>query len=110
MIFSVSIDGIERSLDCGPDSVTLTVKDLVQEMTIISQEIPLEAWSLLLSQRQDFLDKHLAWDPVTPNQHGRREKRDEVLSSVGAQDTDTSGYQVPDLDDVDFSGKLLNWM
>ena len=30
----------------GPDSVTLTVKDLVQEMTVGSQEIPLAAWSL----------------------------------------------------------------
>ena len=28
--------------------------------------------------------------------------RDEVISSVGAQDMDTSGYQVLDLDDVDF--------
>ena len=28
--------------------------------------------------------------------------RDEVLSSVGAQDMDTSGYHVSDLDDVDF--------
>ena len=28
--------------------------------------------------------------------------RDEVLSSVGAKDMDTRGYQVSDLDDVDF--------
>ena len=31
--------------------------------------------------------------------------RDEVLSSVGAQDMDTSGYQVSDLDDIEFYGK-----
>ena len=30
------------------------------------------------------------------------EMRDEVLSSIGAQDTDTSGYQVPDLEDAYF--------
>ena len=36
MIFSVSNDGIVWSLDSGPDSVTLTVKDLVPEMTITS--------------------------------------------------------------------------
>ena len=68
MILSVSNDGIEWSLDFGPDSVTLTVKDLVQEMTISSQEIPLAAWSLLLSQSQQFLNNHLAQVPVTPNQ------------------------------------------
>ena len=57
MIFSVSNDGIEWSLDFGPESVTLFVKDLVQEMTTNSQEIPLAAWSLLLSQRHQFLNK-----------------------------------------------------
>ena len=56
MIFSVSNDGIGWSLDFGPDSMFLTVNDLVQEMTISSQEIPLAAWSLLLFQRQQFLD------------------------------------------------------
>ena len=30
------------------------------------------------------------------------EMRDEVLSNVGAQDMDTSGYQMSDLDDVEF--------
>ena len=33
MIFSVSNDGVEWSLDFGPDSVTLTVNELVQEIT-----------------------------------------------------------------------------
>ena len=30
---------------------------------------------------------------------------EEVLSSVGAQDTDTSGYELSDLDDIEFSWK-----
>ena len=60
MIFSVSNGGIGWSLDFRPDSVSLTVEDLVQEMTISSQEIPLAAWSLLLSQRQQLLNNHLA--------------------------------------------------
>ena len=105
MIFSVSNDGIEWSLDFGPDSVTLTVKDLVQEKTISSAEILLAPWSLLLSQIQQFLNNHLARFPVTPNQKGSHEMRDEVLSSVGAQEgLDTSGYRVSAavLDDVEF--------
>ena len=42
--------------------------------------------------------------PVSPNQQGTHELRDEVLSIVGAQEgLDTSGYQVSaDLDDVEF--------
>ena len=32
-----------------------------------------------------------------PNKQGTREMRDELLSSVGAQDMDTNGYQVSDL-------------
>ena len=78
MIFSVS-DGIEWSLDFGPDSVTLIVSDLVQEKTISSQEAPLAAWTLLLSPRQQFLNNQLARVPVTSNQQGTQEMRDEVL-------------------------------
>ena len=80
MIFSVSNDGIEWSLDFGPDSMNLTKKDLVQERTKCSQEIPLAAWSLLLSQKQQFLNNHLARVPVTPNQQGTHGMRDEFFS------------------------------
>ena len=85
MIFSVSSDGIQWTLDFGPDSVSMAVNDLDQNITISSQEIPLAAWQLLLSQRQEFLDNHLSRVPITPNQQGTFEMR-EVLSSVGAQD------------------------
>ena len=101
MIFSVSNDGIQWTLDFGPDSVTIAVNDLVQNITISSHEITLAAWQLLLSQRQDFLNNHLARAPITPNQKGTMEMRGEVLSSVGAQDLDISSYQVCDLEDID---------
>ena len=103
MIFSVSNDGIQWTLNFGPDSVTIAVNDLDQNLTISSQEIPLAAWQLLLSQGQDFLDNHLPRVPVTENQEGTMEMRDEVLSSVGAQDLDTSSYQVSDLEDIEFN-------
>ena len=102
MIFSVSNDGIEWSLDFGPDSVTLTVKDLVHDLTKSSQEIRLPAWTLLLSQRQDFLKKHLARVANTPYQQQTMEMRDEVFSSVGAHDKETSGYHLSDLEDIGF--------
>ena len=103
MIFSVSSDGIQWTLNFGPDSVTIAVNDLDQNITISSQEKALAAWQLLLSQRQDFLSNHLARVPVTENQEGTMEMRDEVLSSVGAQDLDTSSYQVSDLEDIEFN-------
>ena len=40
---------------------------------------------------------------ITQNQEGTMEMRDEVLSSVGAQDLDTSSYQVSDLEDIEFN-------
>ena len=103
MIFSVSNNGTQWTLDFGPDSVVLSVKDLDENLTISSLEVPLAAWSLLLSQRQEFLDNHLPRVPITPNQRGTFEMREEVLSSVGAQDTDTSGYELSDLEDIEFS-------
>ena len=103
MIFSVSNDGIQWTLEFGPDSVTIAVNDLDQNITISSQEKPLAAWQLLLSQRQDFLNNHLARVPITPNQEGTMEMRHEVLYSVGAQDLDTSSYQISDLEDIEFN-------
>ena len=102
MIFWVSKDGIQWTLDFGPDSVTIAVNDL-ENLTVCSQETPQAAWQLLLSQRQDSLDNHLPQVPITQNQEGTMEVRDEVLSSVGAQDLDTSSYQVSDLEDIEFN-------
>ena len=104
MIFSVSSDEIEWTLDFGPVSVTIAVNDLNQNLTISSQEIPRAVWQLLLSRIQDFLDDHLPRVPITQSQEGTMEMRDEVLSSVGAQGLYTSSYQVSDLDDIE-----VNW-
>ena len=103
MIFSVSNNGIQWTLDFGPDSVTVAVKGLDQNITMSSQEIPLAAWQLLLSQRQNFLNDHPARVPITPNQEGTMEMRDEVFSSVGAQDLNTNSYQVSDLEGIEFN-------
>ena len=40
---------------------------------------------------------------MTQNQEGTMEMRDEVLSSVRAQDLDTSSYQVSDLEHIEFN-------
>ena len=103
MIFSISNDGFQWTLNFGPDSVTIVVNDLDQNLRISSQEIPLAASQLLLSQSQDLLNNHLPRVPITHNQEGTMEMRDEVLSSVGAQDLDTSSYQVSDLEDIEFN-------
>ena len=81
----------------GPDSVVLSVKDLDENLTISSLEFPLAEWSLLLSQRKEFLDNHLPRVPLTPNQQGTFEMKEKVLSSVGEQGTDTSRYELSDL-------------
>ena len=109
MIFSVSNDGIQWILDFVSDCVTVAVNDLVQNITISSQAKPLATWQLMLSQKQDFLDNHLARVPVTQNQEGKMQMRDEVLSNVGAQDMGTSSYQVSDLEDIGSTGKIHKW-
>ena len=43
MVLSVSNEGFQWSPDFGPNSVTLTKKDLVQGISMSSQEIPLPA-------------------------------------------------------------------
>ena len=103
MQFTVSSNETRWFLDLGPGSVVLSVKDLDENLTISSLEFPLASWFLLLSQRQEFLDNHLPRVPITPNQQGTFELREEVFSSVGAQDTDTRGHELSDLEDIEFS-------
>ena len=59
MHFTVSNNETQWILDFAPDSVVLSVKGLDENLTISSLELPLAAWSLLLSQRQEFLDNLL---------------------------------------------------
>ena len=58
MQFTVSNNGTQWILDFGFDSVVLSVMDLDEKPTISSLEIPLAAWSLLLSQGQEFSENH----------------------------------------------------
>ena len=103
MQFTVCNNGTKWILDFGPDSVVLSVKDQDENLTISTPVFPLAAWSLLLSHRQEFLGNHLPRVPITPNQQGTFEMREEVLSIVGAQDTDTRGYKLSDVEDIEFS-------
>ena len=82
--------------------MTLAVINLIQKITKVCQGLPLAAWSLSLSQKQLYLNNHPARVPVTPNQQGTHEMRDEVIPSLGAQEMDTSGCQVSAPDDVEF--------
>ena len=103
MQFTVSNNGTQRILDFGPDSVVSSGKDLDENLTISSLENPLAAWFSLLSQRQEFLNNQLPRVPITPNQQRTFEMREEVRSSVGAQDTDTRVYEFSDLKDIEYS-------
>ena len=69
----------------GPNSVNLLVENLGQERTITPQGILLPGGNLLLSQRQEVLDKHLALIQITQNQQGTFEKKDEVFASAGSR-------------------------
>ena len=41
--------------------------------------------------------------PITPNQQGTFERKEEVLYSLGAQNLDTSSYKLIDLEDIEFN-------
>ena len=57
---------------------------------------------LLGVTKVNFLNNHLTRTPINPKQQGLHEIGEEVLSSVGAQDMNTSGYELSDLDDIAF--------
>ena len=67
-----------------------------------SWEISRPVWNILLSKRQEFLDNFLIQIPITPNQQGNFDQREEILASARAQVMDTSGNEKSDLDDIEF--------
>ena len=46
--------------------------------------------------------------PITLNERGTHELREEVLSRAGAQDMDTSGYELSDLEQINFCWENLH--
>ena len=48
------------------------------------------------------MENHLTQIPITPSQQGTFELREEVVASAGAQDMDTSGYDLSDLEGIEF--------
>ena len=92
MQFTVSNNGTQWSLDFGPDSVVLSVKDLDENITISSLEIPLAAWFLLLSQRQEFSTITCLEFPKFPTnrEHLKCEKYSPVLEHKIPTRVDTS--------------------
>ena len=96
MIFSVSNNGIQWTVDFGLNSVTLNVIDLVQNETTSPKQFHFAALNLLFQHRQYFLDDHPAKALKALNQHGTMLMRDDGLSSSIAEN-ETSGYQLSHL-------------
>ena len=107
MIFSVSNDGIEWCLDFRAVTVTLNRKDLVQELTIKIHDMTPPASILLMLQKQDFSNDHLAQVPITQNQQGTLKMRDELLPNVGAQERAQAGMRYPIWRCLSFNGRIL---
>ena len=102
MTFSTSNDGIQCSLDFDQDLAFLTVKmSSVHEVTISLKKSPPVAWNLLLQQTHDILSHHLVRIPITPTQQVTHAIRDEVFSTVRAQEMNTSGYQVSYMEEIE---------
>ena len=70
-----------------------------------SRKISLPAWNLLLCERQKLSNNHSARTPITPDQQGLHEMREEVLLSARANDMDTSGFELSDIDDILLSAR-----
>ena len=57
---------------------------------------------VVVTNTKMFENNHLSWVPITPNQQRTQEMGKDVLFSVGAQDMDTLGSEVSELEDIEF--------
>ena len=89
-------------MEFGHDSVVLSVKYLDENHTISSLEFRWQLGPCCCSKDKKIWTINLARVLITPNEQATFEMREEVLSSVGAQDTDTRGCELSDLEDIEF--------
>ena len=82
MIFSVSNEQKNWSLEFGPDSVLLEVRTLPNESVENSIEIPLSVWNLLESRRLRFMEEALIGGPLTDAERQRPYEVHENLPDV----------------------------
>ena len=109
MIFSVSNNGIYRSLELGPDLVVLTPKDPVREMSISSQEFPSPAWNLSSSLRNGSLHKHFAPKPILIPTF-KHIKRGMKYSQVYAHKRSPQAtIRCPIWRSSSFNGRIMTW-
>ena len=71
MIFSVSNNNMNWSLEFGPDTVSLEVQNFADQAVLNSIEIPLAVWNLLESQRLRFLEDAISGAPLTEDEQAR---------------------------------------
>ena len=97
MLFTVSIDGVQWTLELSTESARITATDLVQNIVTSFLDIPIPVFNSLISQRQAFL-----WGSLIPADENVRHE-EEVLSTVGILDSNSvpADLQEIQLEDMD---------
>ena len=97
MLFTVSIDGVQWSLELSTESARITATDLVQNIVTSFLDIPIPVFNSLISQRQAFF-----WGSLIPADENVRHE-EEVLSTVGILDSNSvpADLQEIQLEDMD---------
>ena len=105
MLFTVSIDGVQWTLELSTESARITATDLVQNIVTSFLDIPIPVFNSLISQRQAFFWGSLipADENVRPAVVGDVRPEEEVLSTVGILDSNNvpADLQEIQLEDMD---------
>ena len=111
MLFTVSIDGVQWSLELSTESARITATDLVQNIVTSFLDIPIPVFNSLISQRQAFFWGSLipADENVRPAVVGDIRHEEEVLSTVGILDSNSvpADLQEIQLEDMDIDEVLF---
>ena len=94
MLFTVSIDGVQWTLELSTESARITATDLVQNIVTSFLDIPIPVFNSLISQRQAFFWGSLipADENVGPAVVGDVRPEEEVMSTVGILDRRTTNH------------------
>ena len=104
MIFSVQNSNLKYSVEFSPNVVQIQVREISSGVFLAQIDIPIQVWHMVEVMRRDFNEHHMMQVPMTENQLGEMQMKEEVAEHVGMNfpDTPCSRYGAQSVDDFLF--------
>ena len=95
MIFLVQNSNLMYSVEFSPELVLIQVRETVSGVFLARMDISIQVWHMVEVMRRDFNDHHMMQVPMTENQLGEMQMKEQVSEHGGMNFPETPGSRAP---------------